>query len=111
MKVYTYRVGSRRVRATPRVGTKSPAKRLKRHWAPYKHRELILCLIGLAFVLTCITPVPLFYWYRIQEFRRFEIEAAQGRPSLTKVEVGADHGHLLLVPNTAYDYGDLFPTS
>ena len=64
MKVYTYRVGSRRLRATPRLGNKQSVKRLKRHWAPYKHRELILYLIGLALMLMYIILIPLYYWQR-----------------------------------------------
>jgi hypothetical protein len=86
-------------------------KRLKRPWAPYKHREPILYLIGLAFVLICIFPVPLKYWYRAQAEHRFAIEAAQGKPFLAQVEDVEDHGRSVLTPNSAYQYGDPFPTS
>jgi Protein of unknown function (DUF3105) len=100
------------LRATPRVGSKkNSAKRLKRPWAPYKHRELVLYLVGLALVLICIMPVPLHYWYRAQALHDFEIQADQGRPKLTKVEAVEDRGHSVLPPNTAYDYRDPFPTS
>jgi len=111
MKVYTYRVGSRRLRATPRLGNKQSVKRLKRHWAPYKHRELILYLIGLALMLMCIIPIPLYYWQRGQALHNFGIQAVQGMPNLTRVEETEDRGHSVLGPNTAYDYNDPFPTS
>ncbi len=109
MKVYTYRVGSRRLRATPRLGNKQSVKR--RHWAPYKHRELILYLIGLAIMLMCIIPIPLYYWRRRQALHNFGIQAVQGIPNLTKAEDRKDRGHSVLGPNTAYDYNDPFPTS
>jgi hypothetical protein len=112
MKLYHYRVGSRRVRATPRLGTKKRSvKRLKRHWAPYKYREPILYLIGLALMLICIIPIPLNYWYHAQAEHRFAIEAAQGKPVLAQVENVEDHGRAVLMPNSAYEYGDPFPTS
>ena len=110
MKVYTYRVGSRRVRATPRLGTRKPT-RFKRPWAPYKNRELVLYLIGLALILTCVIPVPLHFWYRAQEERNFEMQAAEGKSTLSRVEDVGDHGRSMLSPNTAYDYRDSFPTS
>ena len=112
MKTYVYRVGSGRVRATPRLSKREMRKdRFRRPWAPYKHRELFLYLIGLTLVLVCITPVPVYFWYRAQAERNFEVQAAQGKPTLTQVEDVEDQGRSVLSPNTAYDYGDAFPTS
>ena len=104
MKVHVYRVGSRRLRATPRLGTKKRSvKRLKRPWAPYKHRDLFLYLFGFTLVSVCITPIPLYYWYRAQAERHFAIEAARGQPALAQVEAVEDHGRSVLTPNSAYE--------
>lgn len=110
MKVYTYRVGTGRIRATRRLGTRKPP-RIRRLWAPYKHRELVLYLIGLSLILFCIFPVPVYYWQRLQAGRNFEVLAAQGQPFLAQIERMDDHGRAALMPNAAYQYGDPFPTS
>ncbi len=112
MKTYVYPVGSRRVRATPRLSKRELRKdRFRRPWAPYKNRDLLLHLIGLAIILACITPVPVYYWYRAQAERNFEVHAAQGKPILAQVEDVEDQGRSVLMPNLAYQYRDVFPTS
>ena len=85
--------------------------RLKRPWAAYKYRKLILYLIGLGLILICIAPVPVHYWYRLQVERNFSFEANSGKTSLEKVETLDDRGQWLLTLNTAHEYGDPFPTS
>ena len=112
MKVYTYRVGSQRRRATPRLSPREMKKsRFRRPWAPYKHRELFLYLIGLSLILICIMPIPIFYWQRMRAARDFAAEAARGKGSLVQVEEPADRGQSVLMPGDAYDYRDPFPTS
>lgn len=122
MKVYVYRVGfrrlrgyrvgSQRLRRTPRMSPHEMRKsRFKRPWAGYKNRELVFCLIGLAIVLACTIPIPLHYWYRVQAERDFDGRVAQGKPILAQVEDVEDRGRSVLSPNTAYDYRDPFPTS
>ena len=110
MKHHVYRVGSRRVRATPRSGTRKPAH-FRRPWAPFKNRDLILYLVGIVISLICIVPVPVYYWYRVQAEWEFERQAVQGKPNLIQVEDDEDHGRSVLMPNFAYEYGDAFPTS
>lgn len=110
MKVHSYRIGSRRVRATPRSGTRPP-KRFRRLWAPYKHRELLLYIIGLVLVICVIAPVPLHYWYRAEAGRTFATHVAQGASLLRDVEVVEDYGRYRLMRNEAYQYPDLFPTT
>ena len=110
MKIYTYRVGTGRVRAIRRLGTRKPAP-IRRPWAPYRHRELVLYLIGLSLFLICILPIPVYYWHRFQAGRDFEFRAAQGKPLLGQIERMEDHGRSVLATDTAYQYGDPFPTS
>lgn len=85
--------------------------RYKRPWAAYKHRELLLYLIGLALILICVMPIPIFYWQRMQAARGFASDAARGEPSLLQVEEVTDRGRSILMPNAAYEYSDPFPTS
>ena len=109
MKVYHYRVGTGRIRAIRRLGTHKPA-RIRRLWAPYKHRELVLSLIGLVIVFLCVAPLPVGYWLRMQAERDFQIRADKGKLSLFAEQM-TDRGQSILKSNTAYDYGDPFPTS
>lgn len=112
MKTYYYRVGTGRVRARPRLSKSELRKdRLRRPWAPYKHREIILYLIGIAIVLACALPVPLYFWERVQAERNFAAQANQGKPILAHIEAMEDHGHSVLMPNAAHEYGEAFPTS
>lgn len=110
MKVHFYRVGSGRLRATPRSGSRT-GKRLRRPWAPYKHRDLFLHLFGLLIILICVAPVPIHYWYRAQAERTFHSHVAQGNEKLSQVETTFDHGQSTLIPGHAYQYKDPFPTS
>ena len=112
MKVYTYRVGSRRLRATSRLSPREMRKgRFKRPWAAYKHRELLFYLIGLTLILMCVLPIPIYYWQRMQAAHEFAADAARGKALLSQVEEVVDRGRSILMPCATYDYGDPLPTS
>lgn len=110
MKVHFYRIGTGRVRATRRLGTRKPA-RIRRPWAPYKHREVVLYLIGLGLIFLCIIPIPVYYLDYWRAGRHFQVQAGRGQSILSQVERIEDRGQLVLMPNTAYQYDDPFPTS
>ena len=91
MKVHLYRVGTGRIRATRRLGSRKPA-RIRRLWAPYKHCDLLLTLIGLGIVFLCVAPIPIGYWLHFQAEQRFQKQVNKGKSSLIRVEQIEDRG-------------------
>jgi hypothetical protein len=96
----------------PRSRVRKAAKYgLKRPWAPARHRELILYLVGLGLVGTCVLVPTFHYWEYFRAERAFAVDAGRGKPALSEVEKLEDRGRSVLPVDTVHVYDEAFPTS